>query len=118
MVYKVGNIKDVLSIPMLDENAKIKLLEYASILSTEYGADRDLDKSLGGYILYAIKGTDPKEIKAFFDYTDKTPEYVDIYENILTAVYVLSSDYGVVIVMSLSDAPPEILKEINNNTED
>ena len=118
MVYKVGNIKDVLSIPMLDENAKIKLLEYASILSTEYGADRDLDKNLGGYILYAIKGTDSKEIKAFFDYTDKTAEYVDIYENILTAVYILSSDYGVVIIMSLSDAPPEILNEINNKTED
>ena len=38
--------------------------------------------------------------------------YVDVYGNICTAVYVLSSDYGVVIIMSLSDAPAEILKEI------
>lgn len=113
MVYKLGNIEDVLAIPSLDEVAKVKLLEYANILSTEYGAERDIDKNLGGYILYATEGTDAEEVKDIFDYSDKTAEYVDIYGNICTAVYILSSDYGVVIIMSLADAPAEILKEIN-----
>ena len=113
MVYKIGNVEDVLAIPSIDEVAKVKLLEYANILSSEYGAHRDVDKNLGGYILYATEGTDAEEVKDIFDYSAKIPEYVDIYGNICTAVYILSSDYGVVIVMSLSDAPTEILKEIN-----
>lgn len=113
MIYKLGNPDDVLAIPMFDEVAKVKLIEYANILSSEYGANRDLDKNLGGYILYATEGTETEDIKAVFDYSSLTAEYVDIFGDICIATYILSSDYGVVIIMSLKDAPTEILREIN-----
>lgn len=117
MVYKIGGLADLARIPIIAEEAKEYLYHYASVLSVEYGEGRDVDKDLGGYILYALPGTTAEEIKACFDYTQNVLEYGEIFESICYAVYIISSDYGVVIVMSTKDTPKEILKEINNKGE-
>ena len=39
-------------------------------------------------------------------------------KDVCYAVYILSSDYGVVLVMTTKDMPKEILKEINNKGEE
>lgn len=113
MVYKFGNIADVDNIPFEHERAREICTQYASILTAEYGEDRNIDTADGGYILYATPGTRPEEIKAYFDYSKYTLEYVDVFDEVCSALYLLSNDYGVVIVMSIVDAPDEIKKEMD-----
>ena len=113
MVYKIGNASDLESIP-IEEGAKGLLYRYASILSDEYGENRNVDTDLGGYVLFAVPGTPAEEIKASFDYTKNAVEYAETSGSACALVYILSSDYGVVIVMSTADAPEEMQKEIEN----
>ena len=117
MIYKIGTVADLERIAFKNDAAKQMVCRYTSILTEEYGADRDVDANLGGYILYATDGTDTEEIKAVFDYSVLLPEYVDICEKVCVAVFVISDDYGVVIVMSAADAPHEILKYNINEME-
>ncbi len=112
MIYKIGSVPDMDSIVFENDTEKQVVYHYANILTTEYGADRNVDKDDGGYILYAPSGTKASEIKTFFKYDENIAEFVDIQDGICSAVYILSSDYGVVLVMSLADTPPEILKEM------
>ena len=118
MVYKIGNVSDLAKIPIVSDKAKEILYHFAKVLTTEYGENRNIDTDDGGYILYALPGTDVKEIKDRFDYSQNTLEYGEAFEDVCYAVYILSADYGVVIVMSTSDIPEEILKEINNKGEE
>lgn len=117
MVYKIGNVSDLVKIPIASDKAKEILYHFAKVLTTEYGEDRNIDTDDGGYILYTLPGTDAKEIKERFDYTQNIIEYGEAFEDVCYAVYILSSDYGVVIVMSTADMPEEILKKIKNKKE-
>ena len=113
MVYKFVNISDVASIPFAHEKACEICTQYARVLTAEYGEDRNIDTSDGGYILYATPGTSNEEIKAYFDHSKYTVEYVDVFGEVCSALYLLSNDYGVVIVISVADAPMEIKKEMD-----
>ena len=113
MVYKFGNISDLATIPFAHEKAREICAQYARVLTSEYGEERNIDTSDGGYILYAMPGTRSEEIKAYFDYSKYTMEYVDVFGEVCSALYLLSNDYGVVIVMSVADAPIEIKKEMD-----
>lgn len=114
MVYKIGNVSDLSKIPIADDKAKEILYHFAKVLTTEYGEGRNIDTDDGGYILYALPGTTTEEIKVHFDYTQNVLEYGEVFESVFYAVYIISSDYGVVLVISSKDIPKEILKEINN----
>ena len=117
MVYKIGNKDDIVNIPDINKTEEMVITKFANILSSMYGKDRDIDNDYGGYILFIPKGTKSEEIKNSFDY-DKNPiEYVELYENeICAAVYITSTEYGVVLVMSVDDAPEPIIDEIRKNT--
>lgn len=114
MIYKIGNLADLESLPLISDVALELLYHHASVLTHEYGENRNVDDSDGGYILYAVPGTSAEEVKAFFDFSKHTPEHVDRYGNLCEAVYLLNNDYAVVIIMSIADAPIEILNEIDN----
>lgn len=107
MVYKIVNNKDLQSLPAIPESARKALQHYVRILSEEYGEDRNPDYE-GGYVLYATPHSTANEIKTVFDFTQNIIEYVNITDDVCSAVYIISADYGVVIVMHLSDAPQEI----------
>lgn len=108
MVYKIGTTADMSRIAIADSKALKIISYYACILTAEYGADRNIDTDYGGYVLYAEPNTSYDEIKSFFDYTQYVAESVEVSEDLCTAVYITSSDYGVVIVMPAEDMPPEI----------
>ena len=108
MVYKIGKVSDLSTIPLLDE-AKEYLYYYANILSTEYGEDRNPNNDIGGYILYALPDATDKEIKAYFDYSKNVPECFCSNGVFCSVVYITGDDFGVVIV-----APIEFIKNINN----
>ena len=113
MVYKIGNLADLETLPLINDVALELLCHHSSVLSHEYGENRNIDNSDGGYILYAVPGTDAEELKAFFDFSEHTPEHIDQYDILCEAVYVLNNNFAVVIIMSLDDAPTEILNEID-----
>lgn len=117
MIYKIGNVSDLSKIPVTSDKAKEILYHFANVLTTEYGEHRNINADNGGYILYALTVTTAEEIKEIFDYTQNILEYGETFEDVCYAVYILSADYGVVIVMSTADIPKEILKEIKNKKE-
>ena len=113
MVYKIGNIADLDMLPLIYDTALELLLHYTRVLTIEYGENRNIDEDDGGYLLYATPDTSAEEIKAYFDYSKYTLEYVDVFEEVYSALYLLSNDYGVVVVMPTVDAPDEIKKEMD-----
>lgn len=118
MVYKLGNLKDLKSLPAMDKVTYGTLFELISVLSYEYGEDRNIDNDDGGYVLYATPGTSPEEIKTVFDFSAHTIEYVNrtlqAEPPICSALFLIGNDFAVVIVMSIADAP----KEITDNFEE
>ena len=83
-----------------------------------YGSDRDVDNDYGGYILFATKGTTNEEIKAVFDYEANLVEYTELHDdNICAAIYITSTEFGVVLIMHLDDAPDIIRQSILNTSE-
>lgn len=116
MVYKICNIKDVDSLPPMNEKIRDLIYHYAKSLSMAYGEDRDTDSD-GGFILYVAPHTNQEEIKACFDYTRYTPEYVDLYGQICSTMYLLNNDYCVTLLTILENTPNEILSELDYKGE-
>lgn len=112
MVYKIGSISEFDTLPLVDDTVLELLHHHASILSHLYGEERNLDESDGGFVLYATPGTRTEDIKVFFDISKHTVEYVNIYGSLCEAVFVLNNESVVTIIMSVDDAPAEILNEI------
>lgn len=116
MVYKLGTPADLRQLPPLDAGIYNILFEQVKILSDGYGTSRNIDTDDGGYILYATPGAPVEDIKAIFDYSAVRAEYVTLDSSvepaICKALYIINNEFSVMIVMSLADAPPEIIKEI------
>ena len=108
MIYKLGNVSDLERLPYADPVTMRNLYELTSVLTNEYGADRNVDNDDGGFVLYAMPGTSAEDIKDCFDYTKHTVEYANRDHDICCAFYIINNEFTVVIVMSISDAPSEI----------
>ena len=113
MVYKIGNLADMKKLADISMDVWALLCHHARVLSTEYGEDRNIDYDDGGFVLYCTPGTKSEDIKACFDYTAHTLEYVNTYGALCEVLYLCNNDYAVIIIMSIADAPTEILNEIN-----
>ena len=117
MVYKLGNVSDLALLPSIDQHTWRMLYEFTSVLTNEYGEGRNVDSDDGGYVLYAEPGTSCEKVKACFDYSTHTIEYIncdlDAPSPLCATFFLLSNEYVVVIVMSIDDGPAEIVKEIN-----
>lgn len=112
MVHKLGHIADLEKLTITDSVTRDNLFEFLKVLDYEYGFDRNVDTSDGGYVLYCEDGTTMEELQSFFCYPAYTVEYVnrclDASPPICCAMYLLNNEYAVVIVMSIADAPAEI----------
>ena len=114
MVYKIGNLADLARLPSVDDATMALLYHHARTLSAEYGENRKVNESDGGFVLYVEAGTNINDLKAFFDISKHTVEYANTYGSLCEAYYLLNNDFVVVIVMSIFDAPTEIRNEIDN----
>ena len=115
MIYKLANPCDLQDLPPMDSAVRDILLQYTTILSTEYGDNRDVDHGDGGYVLYATPGTATEEVRKAFDPNGCVPEMVasiDSCPSYIYTLYLLSSDYGVVLVVPTSAMPSEMLNQI------
>ena len=98
-VYKENQLLEVNNIPSeVIESMKATIY----ILNENYGADRDIHNDLGGYVLIAENIVDIEILKQ-----DKlqclVPEYTDVIEvmngeNYTSSLYLLSSDFSIVVV--------------------
>lgn len=104
MVYKIENFSDLASLPIIDDTALELLYHHAKFL------EQDSD---GGYILYATSGTSLEELNTLFDISAHTPEWVNKYGDLCEAVYLITNESIVVVIMNISDAPSTILNEID-----
>lgn len=98
-IYKENQLLEVNSIPSeVIESMKVTI----DILNENYGADRDIESDLGGYVVIAENIVDIEILKQ-----DKlkglVPEYTDIIEcsegvNWTSSLFLLSSDFSIVVI--------------------
>lgn len=114
MIHKLGNLKDLENIKVNDEAIYRELHEFLSVLSSEYGEDRDIDTSDGGYVLYCEVGTSLEELEKMFNYKAVFDWSANVKSEIpyCTSLYFLNNEYCVTLIMAIQDAPINILKEI------
>ena len=115
MVYKIGTLSELGKLPSMDAKVLERITETLEILDENYGSDRNIDTSNGGYVLYAEPGTKDTEVLSLFDYEKYIPEYVDYRESVpgyCCTLYLVSDDYAVVIFTAYNDTPKELANEI------
>lgn len=98
-VYKESQLLEVNNIPSeVIESIKVTI----DILNENYGANRDIEADLGGYVVIAENIIDIEILKE-----DKLkgliPEYTDVIEcsegvNWTSSLFLLSSDFAIVVV--------------------
>ncbi|MDU1568623.1 MAG: hypothetical protein E6876_15570 [Clostridium sp.] len=98
---KVSKVSDLTEIN-LDSKVISTIEEQLSILDENYGLERDIYTDLGGYIVIAENIVDIEILKQG-KLQGLIPEYTDVIEvvngeNYASSVYILSSDYAIVVV--------------------
>ena len=98
-IYKESKLLEVNNIPSeVIESMKVTI----AILNESYGANRDIESDLGGYVVIVENIVDMEILKQ-----DKlqglVPEYTDIVEcsegvDWTSSLFLLSSDYAIVVV--------------------
>ena len=78
------------------------VLDVINVLGENYGANRDIESDLGGYVVIAENIVDIEILKQG-KLQGLIPEYIDMIEcsrgiNYTSIVYILSSDYSMVVV--------------------
>ena len=108
MVFKLGTVEDMKMLPQLESNLHDYIKYLLLVLDTEYGTDRDIDISDGGYVVFVTANTSDDEITEVFDYTKHTVEYVEVGEPYSTAVYLLNNEYTIMLIMPTEELPEEL----------
>lgn len=98
---KVSKVNDLIEMK-LEVNVISIIKEQLNILDENYGADRDINNDLGGYVVIAENIVDIEILKR-----DKLqgliPEYTDVIKcsegvNWTFSLFLISSDYSIVVV--------------------
>ena len=106
MIHKIRNIKDLEGLTGLSNEVYKTIYEFVNVYEQNYGTD-----GIGGYVLYAEKGTSIEDIKAIFDYDINTIEFVDrsVTEPfVYTICFLVGTEFGIILVISEDDIPEEI----------
>ncbi|MEO2506553.1 hypothetical protein ABHA01_02055 [Clostridium paraputrificum] len=98
-IYKENQLLEVNNIP---SEVIVSIRAIIDILNESYGANRNIDNDLGGYIFIAENLANIEMLKE-----DRlqglVPEYTDVIEisngeNYTSSLYLLSSDFSIVVV--------------------
>ena len=98
-VYKESQLNEVNNIPVeVIESIKVII----DILNENYGGNRDIESDLGGYVVIVENIVDIEVLKQG-KLQGLVPEYTDVIEvvngeNYASSLYILSSDYAIVVI--------------------
>lgn len=102
MVYKLGHEAEIGSLPFpVSGKLYDNLLEFLLVLDNEYGADRDVERDDGGYVLFCTPGTTDSEIHHYFTFDGLVPDCgtsIPHSPEYCASVYFLRDDYVVVLI--------------------
>lgn len=98
-IYLKEQLKELMDYPIEVINSMSEIIE---ILDDNYGANRNVDNDLGGYILIAENIVVIEMLKQD-SLRGLLPEYTDVIEisngeNYTSSLYLLSSDFSIVVV--------------------
>ena len=110
-MIKLGTLNDLDKYACVLSEVKESIVETLTILDENYGAERSIDADLGGYVLIIETQTDINELHAAskLDLTEDIYEYVESVGEYLKVLYLLSSDFAVVVYIRRNIATAEIL---------
>lgn len=119
-MLRLGRVTDLVIIQSYPLELQAAILEELKILDDNYGADRDVMKDYGGYVILTESKEDLPEIENEMNIEitlDGVPEYVDIVrcsnKKVYTSsLFLLGSDNGIVVVMPYDITPQNILNYI------
>ena len=115
---KISTKQDCERLVGLPPPVQFEIEKTVALLNFYYGESRNPDTDLGGYVLLIENSED---LKKFFrrEIEEITPEFVDIIstskEAYTSSQIQLSSDFVIVLVMTLSITPPHFL-ELHTDT--
>jgi hypothetical protein len=121
MLYKAGTVKEMKQIigksPNLPEEVCREALRLAKILDDVYGADRDVDKDDGGFVLIAENIQDIALInREHIDMDRNTYETVTILkcekEPYINVFFLCNNEFGINILMPMIITPSQVLDGI------
>ena len=98
-IYLKNQLKELKEYPIEVINS---IYETIDVLNENYGADRDIETDLWGYVVIAENIVDIEILKQG-KLQDLVPEYIDIIEcsegvNWTSSLFLLSSDYAIIVV--------------------
>ena len=98
-IYLKNQLKELKEYPIEVINS---IYETIDVLNENYGADRDIETDLGGYVVIAENIVDIEILKQG-KLQGLVPEYIDIIEcsegvNWTSSLFLLSSDYAIIVV--------------------
>jgi len=102
------------------QEVREKIAESLKILDENYGDNREIDDN-GGYVVYVPhdEPCSPAKLRELeLDIGDTLPEFMETIEtangDFIKALYMFSSDYGLVLFIPKKYAPEWLLEEVNN----
>ena len=96
MFYKIGTLKDLEEIKeKLPSDVYYEIYAIVATLDREYGEDRNVDNSDGGFVVYADSQDEIKEAIKIMHLNKKMPELIDVICGYLNTFYLKNNEYGI-----------------------
>jgi hypothetical protein len=110
-MIKLGTANEIDKISHLSEEMKKSIQEDIKILDDNYGSIRDIDKDLGGYVVILDESKDILELNNAIkpSLNEAIFEYAKLVDGYLKALYMLSSDFGIIVYIRKSIAIKKIV---------
>jgi hypothetical protein len=119
ILYKVGTVKELAQFEcMMNGDLYREALRIVRILDGIYGADRDVEKDDGGFVLIAENIQDIELVSQRYMRLDgDTHEAVDVLKFksglYVNAFFLCNNEFGINILMPIGVAPSALLRDLH-----
>lgn len=113
MIYKYGTVREVYATAArFPDEVFTELLLGAAVLDSQYGEDRDYYES-GGYSIVVETDTDLPALREIVNIDSHPCEWATRLgsSGFISALYIFSNDYSIMVFMPQAIAPQAILNE-------